>query len=93
MWSKRTWRILDLREKINHPLYFPIEAITSRTSFVQMIMDALTCDYTEYNLTAYDVIDDEFTVRLTKSEVVDKSFTKEEISYEMIEGSDYKVSG
>lgn len=86
MWSKRTWRILDLREKINHPLYFPIEAITSRTSFVQMIMDALTCDYTEYNLTAYDVIDDEFTIRLTKSEVVDKSFTKEEISYENDEG-------
>jgi len=82
MWNKRVWRVLDLREKVNHPLFFPIEPTPSRTSFMQMIMNALTCDYAEIDLTAYDVLDDEFTTRLSKSEVISKCFSKEDISFE-----------
>jgi len=26
-WSKRVWRIVDLREKFNHPLYYPLDKI------------------------------------------------------------------
>ncbi len=82
MWSKRIWRVIDMREKINHSLYFPIEPIPSRKSFMQMVMNALTCNAAKYQVTPYDVIDDEFTVRLTREEVIEKSFTKEEISFE-----------
>ena len=27
MWSKRVWRVIDLRQKFNHPLYYPLDEI------------------------------------------------------------------
>ena len=65
MWATRVWRKLDLREKINHPLYYPTERIKDRRSLTQVIVEAVQ----EGSLTAYDVQDDEFTLTLTKAEI------------------------
>jgi len=64
MWHRRIWREIDLREKINHPLYYPTTKIDDRKSLFDVIADAVRND----ELDAYDPQDDEFKVRLTASE-------------------------
>lgn len=66
MYTKRVWRIIDLREKINHPLYYPTVRMQDRVSFVQRLVDAI-----KYNeISAYDPIDDEFTTLLSYNQVL-----------------------
>lgn len=64
MWHRRIWRVIDLREKINHPLYFPITPIQDRKSLFDVLKEGVL----EGTITAYSDADDEFTVQLTKAE-------------------------
>ncbi len=67
MWSKRTWRVLDLREKLNHPIYYPIEPQICLMS----LFDVLKCAILEDSLIAFGnpAFDDEFRMPMTKDEV------------------------
>lgn len=70
MWYRRVWREIDLREKINLPLYYPVEPINDRKSLFDVIKQGILEDG---SITAYDVgptaQDDEFTKPLTPVEV------------------------
>ena len=66
MWTKRIWRTLNMREKMNHPLFYPEEEIIDRKSLFQVIKHGIN----EGTITAYGeaLFDDEFTQPLTITE-------------------------
>jgi gliding motility associated protien GldN len=51
MWARRVWRQIDLKEKINHPLFYPTEPTTDRKSLFDVIKQGLL---TDGSITAYD---------------------------------------
>jgi gliding motility associated protien GldN len=67
MWSKRIWRVVDLREKLNQPLYYPIEP----TVCMRSLFDVLKSAILNKELKAYSnpVFDDEFTREMSQDEV------------------------
>lgn len=67
MWTKRVWRIIDLRERMNHPLYFPTVRMHDRISLVQRLLDAIKFN----EISAYDPdVDDEFSTLLSYNQVL-----------------------
>lgn len=64
MWTKRIWRVMDLREKINHPYYYPIEPTRSMSNLVTVMRQSMCSG----DLTAFDAMSDEFTLKLGTSE-------------------------
>lgn len=71
-WSKRIWRIMDLRQKINHPFYYPETPKKGWKNFMTVVMDAIR----EGAITAYDPSnDDQFLVPYTYQEIENR-FTR-----------------
>jgi len=74
MWSRKIWREIDLRQKINHPFYYPENngivgsAMTGdRKSLIDVIYSAIK----EGSITAYGnaVYDDEFRQEMSQEEI------------------------
>lgn len=65
MYEKWVWRTIDVREKINHNFYYPLEPLNNRQNLLKIVMDAVQ----EGSITPYSSADDEFIIPMTKEEV------------------------
>lgn len=70
LWMKTVWRIVDLREKQNLPLYYPTEPIDERRSLMQVIYDAAKIN--DIDLYVASGSSDEFAQRLKFEDFADK---------------------
>ncbi len=78
MYYKRIWRVIDLREKINHTLYYPIQPIKEIGYERISLFDLLRRSIEEGTVTAYKEESDggQFKTPLTKAEAMN-SLSKE----------------
>lgn len=93
-WSKKLWRIIDLREKMNIPLYYPTIEIENRVNLITLLLKGIE----NGQLTAYDAsADDDFKIPMSYSQVKAifgaQETTQEKINFDTGEKESVKVSG
>jgi gliding motility associated protien GldN len=82
MWSRKIWREIDLRQKINHPFYYPENDGLSHTIFDRKsLIDVIYSAILEGSITAYGnaVLDDEFREEMSQEDIKKIGGAKEEL--------------
>ncbi|MCD6202539.1 MAG: gliding motility protein GldN [Bacteroidales bacterium] len=68
MWAKKIWRLVDLRQRMNLPLYYPTSPIGDRKSLIDVIYDAIRAG----EVKAYDPLKDDMTLEITQDDIEKK---------------------
>lgn len=78
MWKKKLWRMLDLRQKLNLPLYYPTEPLDNRYSLIDLILYGVENE----SMTVYDPSsDDQFTTQITLDGINENFGVKVDTTY------------
>ena len=93
-WSQKVWRIIDLREKMNLPLYYPTTEIDGRVNLISLILKGIENN----QITPYDASsDDDFKVPMTFDQVKQRfgaeARTEEKIDFDTGERTQVTVQG
>ena len=75
VWTKRVWRVIDMREKMNQPFYFPETPQNQWKSFMRIILDGMQ----EGAIQAYSAETDLFLVPLAYKDLMDQLETKQKL--------------
>lgn len=65
MYYHTIWRTIDLREKVNHPLYFPTEVRGTWKSLAQTIFDAIDMEHPDRTEGVLPIYDDDMCLQET----------------------------
>lgn len=76
LWSKRIWRIIDLRERMNLPLYYPITPKDDRYSLISILLYGIQHE----GLPVYSINDDEFKIPISYEMVNERMGATDEVS-------------
>ena len=88
MWSKLVWRMIDFRQKMNQPLYFPTVPIGERMSLIDVLMEGIeNGDVTAYKPNQFED-SNEFQEIMSYDQVLEAfdAKDKEKLVYDPVTG-------
>ncbi len=93
-WSRKIWRVIDLREKMNLPLYYPTVEMDGRVNLISLLLKGIE----NGQITPYDAgLDDDFKVPMSFEQVKERfgaeATTEEKIDFDTGERTTVTIQG